>query len=77
MDMNLNMVVSLRLNELIEKRGYGNLPYRRLAKEMGISHVPLWKMLNGKPYNPSLEMLDKLCRFFKCRVDDILRYSKT
>jgi len=74
--MKLSMVVSLKLKELIAKEGYGDLPFRKLAKEIGISHVPLWKMLNNKPYNPSLEMLDRLCKFFKCQVGDILEYRR-
>ena len=75
-DIHMLMVVSIKLREAIEKRGYGDKPYRALAKEMGISHVPLWKMLNNQPYNPSLEMLDKLCTFLKCSPGDILKYRK-
>jgi len=47
----------------------------KLAKEIGISHLPIWKMANGEAYNPSLEMLDKLCKFFKCKPGDILEYK--
>jgi len=33
-------------------------------------------MASGKPYNPSLKMLDKLCSFFKCQPGDLLEYKK-
>lgn len=70
------MVVSFKLRELLQQKGHGEKAYRELAEEMGISHVPLWKMLNNKPYNPSLEMLDKLCTYLKCQPGDILAYKK-
>lgn len=70
------MVVDLKLREIVAKRGHGDKPYRQLAKEIGISHVPLWKMLNGEPYNPSLEMLNKICAFLRCQPGDILKYKK-
>ena len=70
------MAIVFKLREVIEKKGFGEIPYRKLAEDIGISHVPLWKMLNGKPYNPSLEMLDKLCRFFKCQPGDIFQYKR-
>jgi DNA-binding Xre family transcriptional regulator len=71
------MAVIITLKEVINKKGYGDVPYRKLAEDIGISHVPLWKMLNGKPYNPSLEMLNKLCLYFKCNIKDILKCVKS
>lgn len=70
------MVVAFKLHEMIKKKGLGDVPYRKLAEEIGITHVPLWKMLNGKDYNPSLPMLDKLCKYFQCQIGDILEYKK-
>ena len=69
-------VIDIKLRELIKKKGYKGASYRKLAKEIGISHLPIWKMANGEAYNPSLEMLDKLCSFFKCKPGDILEYKK-
>ncbi len=69
-------VVTIKLKELVDNKGYKDWSYRKLAKAIGISHLPIWKMLNGEPYNPSLEMIDKLCQFFKCLPGDILKYRK-
>lgn len=69
------MVVKLKLAEIVKQQGHDKASYRGLAKEMGISHVPLWKMLNGEPYNPSLAMLDKICKFLKCKPGDILEHK--
>lgn len=69
-------VIEIKLRELIKKKGYEGVSYRKLSKEIGISHLPLWKMVNGEEYNPSLEMLDKLCRFFKCKPGELLERVK-
>ncbi len=77
----LQMITS-RLQQVIHKSPHKGKSDRVLAKELGISHVALWKLLtawkdsNGKPYNPSLEMLDRLCCFFKCKLGDILEYRR-
>ncbi|MFA4971713.1 MAG: helix-turn-helix domain-containing protein [bacterium] len=77
----LQMIAS-RLQQVIDKGSHQGKSDRVLATELGISHVALWKLRTGwkdkdsKPYNPSLEMLDRLCKFFKCKVGDILEYRK-
>lgn len=73
---NVFMVIQIKLKEIIKEKGYGDWSYRDLSKAIGISHLPLWKMATGEPYNPSLEMLDKLCGFFKCKPGDLLDYKK-
>ena len=69
-------MVKLKLEELINKKRLDVISNRELAKRIGISHVALHKMRNGLPYNPTLKMLDKLCGFFKCRIEDLLEYHK-
>jgi len=69
-------MVRFKLKEMIAKKGYEGMSFRKLAEEIGISHLPLWKMIKGEPYNPSLVMLDKLCRFFKCQPGDLLEYRR-
>ena len=77
----LQMIAS-KLQQVIDKSTHKGKNDRELAKELGISHVALWKLRtgwkdkNGMAYNPSLPMLDRLCRFFKCEVGDILKYRK-
>lgn len=69
-------VIKMRLQKVIDEKGYKGWSYRKLSKAIGISHLPLYKMLTGQPYNPSLDMLDKLCRFFRCKPGDILEQVK-
>lgn len=69
-------VIRIKINEIIKKSAFSHMSYRELAKAIGVSHGPLWKMAKGEPYNPSLEMIDKLCAFFKCKPGDLLEYTK-
>jgi DNA-binding Xre family transcriptional regulator len=68
-------MVKLKLSELLKKRGYDENSYRQIAEEIGCDHVSLWKMMSGKPYNPSLEMIDRLCKFLKCKPGDLFEYK--
>jgi len=69
-------VIKFKLAELLKKKGLGEKSYRKLAADMNIDFVSLWKMINGKPYNPSFQMLDKICDFLKCQPGDILEHRK-
>lgn len=71
-------MIRIKLDALIKKKGLdedAGVSNRELARQIGISHVALYKMRVGKPYNPSLEMLDRFCNYFKCKVGDILVHS--
>jgi DNA-binding Xre family transcriptional regulator len=69
-------VIKLKLAKLLKEKGHGKKSYRDLSKEVGVDHVSLWKMIHGKPYNPSLDCLDKLCKFLDCRPEELLEYRK-
>lgn len=70
-------VIKFKLAELLKKKGLGEKSYRDIANESGIDHVSIWKMINGKPYNPSLQMLDRLCEYLGCQPGDLLEYKKS
>ena len=52
--------------------------HRKRAEEVrmatGISASTLSNIRNGKNVNISVKTLDKLCKFFHCKVSDILEY---
>ena len=52
--------------------------HRKTAEEVkkatGLSATTLSNIRNEKNLNISLLTLDKLCKFFNCRVEDILEY---
>lgn len=56
---------------LKEKRKEKGLTMCRLASAIGVrqSTISMWE--NGEAF-PRKPALDKLCEFFKCKVDDLL-----
>lgn len=53
--------------------------YRTLADEIGLAYATIAKLANANnqnDYDISAYALDKLCKFFKCKVGDILEYKK-
>lgn len=72
----ITAMVRLKLEDLIKKRKLDGISNRALAKQIGVSHVALYKMREELPYNPTLSMLDRLCTFFKCKVEDLLEFKK-
>jgi DNA-binding Xre family transcriptional regulator len=53
--------------------------YRTLADDIGLAYATIAKLANAKDqndYDISAYALDKLCRYFKCDVGDILEYKR-
>jgi putative transcriptional regulator len=71
---------NFKLKELLKKKGYieadAKVRYRPLAEKIGINHVALWKIVNNEDYNPSLQTLEALCKFFDCEIEDIVERKK-
>lgn len=49
-----------------------SLTYQDVAAGSGVSAVTISRMLNGK-VKPSADVLEKLCRYFDCGFDDLMR----
>jgi putative transcriptional regulator len=45
-----------------------------IARETDISRVTLSKMVNVRGYPTLTDHLDKLCRYFGCRLDQLAEY---
>ena len=67
---NFGMII-FKLDDLIwEHRTTAEDVYQKT----GIGKSTLSTIRNGKNLNISLKTLDRLCKYFKCRVSDILEY---
>lgn len=66
-------MITFKLDDLIWQ-------HRKTAEEVriatGISAATLSNIRNNKNINISITTLDKLCRYFDCKVGDILEYIK-
>ena len=45
-----------------------------ITEATGINRVTLSKMINQKGYSTVTDNLDKLCKFFECKIEDIAEY---
>ncbi|NOU40216.1 MAG: helix-turn-helix domain-containing protein [Methylotenera sp.] len=45
-----------------------------ITEATGINRVTLSKMINQKGYSTVTDNLDKLCKFFDCKLDDIAEF---
>jgi len=66
-------MIEFKLDDLIWK-------YRTTAEEVkkatGISSATLSNIRTGKNKNISINTLNQLCRYFKCKVSDIIEYKE-
>ncbi|MDN5347461.1 MAG: putative transcriptional regulator [Clostridia bacterium] len=56
-----------------EKR---RIPLLEISKDTGINRNTLAKLTDPrqKPYNTTVEVIDKLCKYFDCQPGDLLVY---
>ena len=56
-----------------EFREHRRITLLEVAEATAIGRITLSRMLN---HNPSMrtDTLDKLCRYFECRIEDLLEY---
>ena len=45
-----------------------------ITEATGINRVTLSKMINQKGYSTVTDNLDKLCKFFDCKLEEIAEY---
>jgi putative transcriptional regulator len=62
-------MITIRLNELLEKRGESIL---WLSKKIRARYATLWQMARGEVVLVNLQTLDKICTALECQVGDLL-----
>ena len=71
-------MTKFRLKEMMGKLevDYGRkLTYETLAKYTGISRQTLARIASPKGCNTTIENMERLCRFFKCRPEELLLFD--
>lgn len=74
--INQQVMIYYKIPQLFEKSGKS---YRQLAGEIGLAYVTIAKIANArtaKDYDLGSRVIDKLCRYFKCKPEDVLQYRK-
>jgi putative transcriptional regulator len=68
-------MIRVKLREaLIEKefKDGKSLSMKDVSLATGIHVVTLSKITKNRGYNPTLELIDKLCAYFDCELSDLL-----
>lgn len=70
-------MIRFRIQELLADKQFREgrrVTLSELAEATGISRVTLSKMVNQRGYGTLTDHLDRLCRFFQCRLEELAEY---
>ncbi len=70
-------MIRFKLAEQIEKRQFREsrrLTVQEVAEAAGVNRMTLSKILNHKGYSTGTDVLDKLCTYFGCRVEELVEH---
>ncbi len=70
-------MIRFRLQELIAEKQFREgqrVTLTELSEVTGINRVTLSKMVNHRGYNTVTDNIDRLCKFFNCKVGDLMEY---
>ncbi|QDF75268.1 helix-turn-helix transcriptional regulator [Shewanella marisflavi] len=71
-------MIIYKIKELIETKPLHNgrkVTLSYLAEQVGIQSSAMSKIANNKGYNTSMTTIEALCRFFDCRIEDVVEYA--
>lgn len=70
-------MIRFRIQELIAEKQFKDgqrVTLLELASATGINRVTLSKMINTRNYGTVTHNIEKLCKFFDCKVQDVMEY---
>lgn len=70
-------MLRFRLKELLAEREFQEgrvITMVEVANSTGIHRMTLSKLANHRGYNPTADVLDRLCNYFNCRIDQLVEH---
>ncbi len=70
-------MLRFRLKELIAEKEFREnrvVTLVEIAKATSIHRMTLSKLANHRGYNPSADVLDRLCSYFRCRIEQLVEH---
>ncbi len=68
-------MIRVRLKEMLSEKEFQDgrsVTMKDVSKATGIHPVTLSKIGKNRGYNPSLDIIDRLCDYFDCEINDLL-----
>jgi len=70
-------MIRYRIQELLAEKQFRDgrrVTLMELSEATGISRVTLSKIINQRGYSTLTDHLNRLCRYFNCRLEDLAEY---
>lgn len=70
-------MIRFKLAEQIEKKQFKEsrrLTIQEVAEATGVNRMTLSKILNHRGYSTGTDILDKLCAYFGCQIQELAEY---
>jgi DNA-binding Xre family transcriptional regulator len=70
-------MLRFRLKELIAEKEFREnrvVTLVEIGEATGIHRMTLSKLANHRGYNPSADVLDRLCSYFRCRIEQLVEH---
>ncbi|MAK73547.1 MULTISPECIES: helix-turn-helix transcriptional regulator [Pseudomonadaceae] len=70
-------MLRFKIKEMIARREFEEgrrITIAEVAEGAGIHRVTLSKMINRRGFSTSTEHIDGLCRYFDCKIEDLVEY---
>ena len=70
-------MIRFRLKELIAEKEFREnrvVTLAEIAAATGVHRMTLSKLANHRGYNPTGDVLDKLCAYFRCRIEQLVEH---
>jgi putative transcriptional regulator len=70
-------VIRFKLAEQLEKKQFRDsrrITMQEVSDATGINRSTLSKILNQKGYSTGTDVLDRLCSYFECRLEDLAEH---
>jgi len=70
-------MLRFRLKELLAEREFQEgrvITMVEVANSTGIHRMTLSKLSNHRGYNPTADVLDRLCNYFNCRIEQLVEH---
>lgn len=72
-----DVVIRFKLAEQLEKKQFRDsrrITMQEVSDATGINRSTLSKILNQKGYSTGTDVLDRLCSYFECRLEDLAEH---
>ena len=70
-------MLRFKLKELIADREFREsrvITLIEIAEATGVNRMTLSKIANRRGYNPTADVLDRLCGYFSCRIEALVEH---